>query len=48
MKKWFRKRFVWATVEQACGEPLYWYQKLFRLFDRRGNNPYPKIQELKK
>jgi len=30
MKKRFRKNFVWATAEQACGEPLYWYQRLFR------------------
>ena len=30
-RQWLRKRLVWCTIiEQACGEPLYWYQRLFR------------------
>jgi hypothetical protein len=28
--QWLRRRLVWATVEQACGAPLHWWQKLFR------------------
>jgi hypothetical protein len=31
MRTWFRKRFVWATVEQACDlKPLHWHQRSFR------------------
>lgn len=30
MKRWLRKQLVWATVEQACGAPLHWYQRFFR------------------
>jgi len=31
VRKWLRKRLVWADVEQACEtKPLYWYQQFFR------------------
>lgn len=27
-----RRRLTWATLEQACGDPLTRYQKLFRRY----------------
>ena len=30
MREWLRKRLTWATVDQACGEPLNWHQRFFR------------------